>query len=246
MMPLRLCLVFFYCIISSTTAWRVCDVHSAPFFAQGDGETSDTVPIRKALSACDEIILKEGKTFVTGPINITSNQILTVDGTLLASQNPTDYPLVAPLLGYGWGNDENCFPPDADQHKIIIGSLRYSPVIGAFRAENVTIRGRGVIDGRGETWWNNCSKCHYPPHNDSHFCEIASRPKLVEFQFSKGIRVGGESPGVPNPNPNPNLNPDANPNPNVISSGAPLTLQNSPFWTLTPAYSEEIHIHDLR
>ena len=28
--------------------------------------------------------------------------------------------------------------------------------------------------------------------------------------------------------------------------GAPLTLQNSPFWTLTPAYSQHVHVANLR
>jgi hypothetical protein len=51
---------------------------------------------------------------------------------------------------------------------------------------------------------------------------VASRPKLVEAQFVDGLRVVGRAPG------------------------APLTLQNSPFWTLTPSYSQNIHVADLR
>jgi hypothetical protein len=59
-----------------------------------------------------------------------------VDGTLLASQDKRAYPLIAPVLGYGWSNDENCFPPDAAPHKIVIGRLRYAPIVGAFHASN--------------------------------------------------------------------------------------------------------------
>ena len=123
------------------------------------------------------------------PLNLTSNQRLQVDGTLLASTDKRDYPLVRPLLGYGWGNDENCFPPGAAPHKIVVGSLRYAPVVGAYYAANVSVVGTGVIDGQGEVWWANCTACHYPPHNDSSFCEIASRPKLLEFQFVDGLQV---------------------------------------------------------
>jgi hypothetical protein len=36
--------------------------------------------------------------------------VLVVDGTLLASTNIADYPLVAPLVSYGWSIDSNCFP----------------------------------------------------------------------------------------------------------------------------------------
>lgn len=47
----------------------------------------------------------------------------------------------------------------------------------------------GTIDGQGAIWWDNCTKCHYPPGNDSSFCEIASRPKLLEIQFVDGLHV---------------------------------------------------------
>ena len=107
--------------IYGASAWRVCDITSAPFFAAGDGLSSDTGALRSALKQCDEVHLKKGRQFLSGPLNLTSNQVLNVEGSLLASKKASDYPLVAPILGYGWGNDENCFPPDADKHKIIIG-----------------------------------------------------------------------------------------------------------------------------
>jgi polygalacturonase len=200
--------------------WRVCDV-ALHYDARGDGVSDDTASIRAALQECSEVVLPLGRKFVTGPLNLTSNQLLRVDGELLASTNVHDYPLVAPLLGYGWGNDKNCFAPDQSPHKIIVGSLRYSPVVGAFHATNVSVVGMGTIDGRGEIWWQNCTACHYPPHNDSRFCEIASRPKLLEFQFVDRLRVHGEA-------------------------AAPLTLKDSPFWTLTPSYSQNIEVRDLR
>jgi polygalacturonase len=200
--------------------WRVCDVRDHG--AVGDGLSSDSVAIRSALDVCDEVVLPAAHTFLSGPLNLTSNQRLNVQGTLLASVDKADYPLVLPMTGYGWGDDENCFPPNVDRHKIIIGSLRYSPVIGSYNASNVSVVGSGTIDGRGEIWWQNCTACHYPPHNQSSFCEIASRPKLLEFQFVHGLQVQGES------------------------AGAALHLKDSPFWTLTPSYSEDVHVANLR
>lgn len=204
------------------SAWHVCDVTSSQFGAKGDGVSDDTTAIRSALAACDEVVLPLGSSFLSGPVNLTSHQRLRVDGTFLASQDKNDYPLVAPLLGYGWGDDMNCFPPDASPHKIVVGSLRYAPVIGAFHAKNVSVVGRGIVDGQGEPWWTNCTLCHYPPTNDSSFCMVATRPKLMEFQFVDGLEVSG------------------------ASLGAPLTLKDSPFWTLTPSYSQNIYIRDLR
>lgn len=201
-------------------AWRVCDVTSHEWGAAGDGLSKDTVSIRSALASCDEVLLPAGRTFLSGPLNLTSNQVLQVNGKLLASTDKADYNIIAPIMGYGWGDDENCFGPGAAPHKIVVGSLRYTPVIGAYHAKNVTLTGSGVIDGQGAIWWENCTKCHYTPGNESSFCEVASRPKLVETQFVDGLRIVGSHPA--------------------------LTLQNSPFWTVTPSYTQNIHIANLR
>lgn len=221
-MHASLTLLLLFCHIVPIFSWRVCDVSSPEFGAVGDGSLKDTDAIRKAISSCDETVLPAGRSFLTGPLNLSSHQLLRVEGTLLASTDKADYPLVAPMIGDGWGNDENCFPPDASPHKIVVGSLSYAPVIGAYHATNVTLTGGGVINGQGQAWWYNCTRCHYPPNNDSAYCEIASRPKLVETQYVDGLRVHGRSVSMP------------------------LTLENSPFWTVTPSYSQNIHIRDLR
>jgi len=206
----------------AASAWRVCDVTSPDFGALGDGVTDDTAAIRKALINCNEVLLPAGASFLSGPVNLTSNQMLRVDGTFLASQEKTDYPIVPPVLGYGWSNDGNCFAPGSEPHRVVEGALRYAPVIGAFYAKNVSVVGSGTIDGQGDPWYSNCTKCHYTPGNDSSFCLTVSRPKLLEFQFVDGLVVRG------------------------ASVGEALTLQNSPFWTLTPSYTQNIHVKDLR
>ena len=102
-------------LVAIVHAWRICDV-TKTHGAIGDGVTKDTASIRLALLECDEVILPAGKVFSTAPLNVSSNQVLRVDGTLLAPASPGEFPLVEPLLGYGWSNDENCFPPDMDKH----------------------------------------------------------------------------------------------------------------------------------
>jgi polygalacturonase len=137
-----------------------CDVTSAPFDAVGDGTHDDTAALRSALEKCDSVLLPQGKSFLTGPLNISSNQVLVVDGTLLASTNVDDYPLVAPLMSYGWSIDSNCFPYGTE---IVPGALNYQAIINSWNASNVTVTGSGVIDGQGQPWWERCTKCHYPP-----------------------------------------------------------------------------------
>ena len=216
-------------VSSLSRPYAVCDITSQRYRAVGDGIVKDTIALRSALAECDEVWLPAGHSFLSGPVNLTSNQVLRVDGTLLASTDRSDYPLIAPLMGYGWGNDENCFPPGAAPHKIVVGSLRYAPVVGAYHASNVTLTGSGVLDGQGQIWWQNCTACHYPPGNDSSLCEVASRPKLIETQYVTGLRVLGSSA-----------------RPVDDESAGTLTLQNSPFWTLTPSYSQDIHVRGLR
>ena len=187
-----------------------CDVMSVPFHAVGDGLHDDTVALRRALEECDSVLLPKGKSFLSGPLNITSNQILVVDGTLLASTNVDDYPLVAPIMSYGWSIDSNCFPFGVE---IVPGALNYQSIINSWNASNVTVAGSGVIDGQGQPWWDRCTRCHYPPpigqwpHANAS-CLQAGRPMLLQFTWVDGLSVHGES------------------------VGAPLTIQNSPFCTL--------------
>ena len=116
-----------------------CDVTHGPFAAVGDGKHDDTEAIRSALKQCDSVLLPAGKRFLTGPLNLTSNQALIVDGTLLASTRIADYPLVAPLASYGWSIDSNCFPFGVE---IVPGALNYQAIINSWNASNVTVRGR--------------------------------------------------------------------------------------------------------
>ena len=235
--------------------------------------------------------------------------------------------------------------PSVCKNKVIVGSLRHTPVLGAYHATNVTITGSGTIDGQGQSWWDNCTKCHYPPGNDPRFCINATRPKLIETQFVTGFRVLGAaavshadaSPSIVVPsspqemqrcrvtasvfelkksNPVPGVHgtydaftpatkvgqgptmhpgeycgrhggasghatlcfasdnytlaqcaakcielgctcydyltslpppgpPSPPPDPPIDWSRT-LTLRNSPFWTLTPSYSQQVHVRDLR
>ena len=201
-----------------------CDVTEPRFGAVGDGKHDDTRAIRAALAQCDSVRLPDGKAFLTGPLNLTSDQMLVVDGTLLASTDPADYPMVAPLIGYGWSIDSNCFPDLIAE--IVPGALNYQGIVNAWNASNVTVTGSGVIDGQGQPWWERCTRCHYrPPVGEwpraNASCLEAGRPMLLQFTFVTGLNVHG------------------------ASVGRPLTLQNSPFWTVTPTYSQNIRIRDL-
>ncbi len=107
--------------------------------AVGDGRHLETVAINKAVAACTKagggmVYLPPGK-YLTGTIVLKSHVTLDLDAgaTILGSENPSDYPLVSDP----WGSDR----------KVI------SPLIYAEDAENLTLTGRGTLNGQGQTWW---------------------------------------------------------------------------------------------
>jgi polygalacturonase len=94
----NMCLVLFklFILIYFFDPISTQDFHVLDFGAVGDGVTNDTKAVRGALAAANNsnggrVIFDFGYKFLTGPFNITSNVILDVRGTIIASSNRTDY-----------------------------------------------------------------------------------------------------------------------------------------------------------
>lgn len=106
----------------------------ADYGAVGDGVTLNTAVIQAVLEQCAAVgggtVLIPAGRFVSGALFIRSNTTLHLapGATLLASTNIDDYPLDA----FFWSVES-----------------KRAGLISAQSAENVTIEGRGVIDGRG-------------------------------------------------------------------------------------------------
>ena len=117
---------------SLASAQTVCAVHGA-----GDGKTLDTAAIQKAIDDCaGKGIVKLAGTakFISGPLMLKSHTTLEIAAgtTLEGSQNHDDYPKME-----------------------IFREPGTQPLLMAKDAEDITIRGGGIIDGRGESWWPN-------------------------------------------------------------------------------------------
>lgn len=148
--------------------------------AKGDGTTDDTIAVRAALAALasnagGQLLLRAGYTFLTGPLNLTSNTVFTVAGTLLASTDSSLYPLIPPLPWFGGGQDA----PES-------GQPEWQPVLLASYQSNITINGGGLIDGNGQAWWD-CF--HATPPLTGAPCNGYSRPQLLRPVHVSGFTL---------------------------------------------------------
>lgn len=165
---LRLALLLFGSLAS---AWRVVSI--VDFGAIGDNSTDNTVAVRAAFAAVlaangGEVIVPQlpspsDSIFKTGPFNISSNVVLTVEGTLWGVENASAFYMVQTPPSY-----LSSFP-----------ALRHHPFVWAPNASNVTIRGAGVLNGGGPYWWSGPEA-----HDDT-------RPHLVELNNVTGAEVTG-------------------------------------------------------
>jgi len=107
--------------------------------AAGDGQRLETAAINHAIDACaagggGTVYLPPGR-YLTGTVVLKSHVSLQLEAgaTLLGSEDPNDYLLI----------DD----PWEKTNKTI------APLIYADHAENITLTGRGTIDGQGQAWW---------------------------------------------------------------------------------------------
>src|SRR5437660_71861 len=107
------------------------------FGAQGDGQTLDTAAVQAAIDACTKdkggtVVVPAGD-FIVGTVELKSNVTLHVSaaGRLLGSGKPDHY-----TAGKG-------VPPGNGNVVLLY----------AVDADNVTIEGRGTIDGQGDRFY---------------------------------------------------------------------------------------------
>jgi len=170
--------------------------------AKGDGTTLNTQAIQKAIDSASlhggTVTLDPG-TYLTGSLFLKSNVTLDIpDGvTLIGSEKLEDYPMLPTRIA----GIEMTWP---------------AALINARDQHDVTITGKGTIDGDGPIWWKSYwdLRATYEPRGLRWASDYdARRPRLILLQSSSNVHLGGG-----------------------------LLLKRSGFWTIQILYSHDIAV----
>ncbi|MEN6426473.1 MAG: glycoside hydrolase family 28 protein [Phycisphaerales bacterium] len=188
-------------------------------------DAKDTDAIRKAIQAAvnaggGTVYFSAGR-YVSGSIHLRSNVTLHLDaGAVLAfSQDFDDY---LPMVQSRWEGTE-CF--------------NFSPPIYAYRAENIAIVGRGLIDGQGKAWWDFHRKLRAEFQQDKKIAEPSKWSKLfAEKNAASFFKERWEPMG--NFLRPPMIQPFECRNVRIEG----ISLRDPPFWTINPVYCENVTV----
>ena len=141
-----------------------------PFFygAKGDGKTNDTEAIQEAINNCHQegggkVYFHNGQ-FLSGTIYLKSNVTLDIEAgaVLLGSDNLDDFPIIPSRY------------PSYTGELVTNKSLIYSE-----DARNISVCGRGTINGRGDLWVDG-------PYGSPSF---SVRPRIIHFRGCENVRI---------------------------------------------------------
>ncbi len=200
--------------------------------AIADGVTKNTQAIQQLIKMVSEkgggtIFFPAGE-YLTGPIHLKSNITLYLEnGSILKfSQDLGDY---LPMVQSRWEGTE---------------VINFSPQIYAYGAENISIRGRGLIDGQGASWWEY--RNHYetnPDTGEKNGVHSWQKEFVEKNKNTSSWYFWNDKKGVM---PAPFLRPpmiqpvDCK---NILIEG--ISIKNPPFWTLNPVYCENVTIEGI-
>ncbi len=206
------------CFCLAVTAQRSYDV--TKYGARNDSSKLATKAIANAIAAASKagggtVYFPAGK-YLTGAIHLKSNITIFIDAgaELHFSDNFDDY---LPMVQSRYEG---------------VDVMSFSPLFYAYKAENISIIGRGLINGHGKKWWdyaltfykNQTKRNKYQllfdslnknillPDDPTQMKRGFLRPPFIQPLYCKNVLIEG------------------------------ITITNSPFWTVTPEFCENVTI----
>lgn len=217
---MKYCLSAFLLLLTISAA-RAQDYYNVlKYGAKNDSTKLSTAAIAKAIDAAAKagggtVYFPAGR-YRTGPIHLKSNITIEIGAgaILYFSDNFDDYLPMVPSRYEG------------------IDVTSFSPLFYAYKAENITIKGRGIIDGQGKKWWDY-AEGQSRKSQDSKWQQEFRR---LNANIIKPDEAGGviERAFLRPPFIQPMFCK------NVLIEG--ITIRNSPFWTVNPEFCENVTV----
>lgn len=208
---------FLIAVCFNASAQRFYDV--TKYGAKNDSSKIATKSIADAINAASKagggtVYFPAGK-YLTGPIHLKSNIVIFIDAgaELHFSDNFDDY------------------LPMVESRYEGVDVKSFSPLFYAYKAENITIKGRGLINGHGKKWWDFVEgyKKDQPrtkwqkifdtlnqqillPDDPAQMKRGFLRPPFIQPMYCKNVLIEG------------------------------ITITNSPFWTVNPEFCENVTV----
>lgn len=227
MKSLLLVILFFFGLLRAFSAPPAV-YNAAEHGVVPDGTTKNTAAIAAVIAKIKAagggtLYFPPGR-YLTGSVHLESNLTLHLEAgaTLLYSGDPADSPLVESR----WEGTT---------------AWTYGPLIYANRKENITITGRGTIDGQGHHWWWRAAD-KTPRRDIAEAARPVWRALYDRIQAGDGAKVTREDfveaanfirPSLVVPYECKN----------ILIEG--VTITNSPMWLLHTIYSENITVRGV-
>lgn len=199
--------------------------------ARGDGLVTDTYAIQRAINDCEPggtvWLPGGGHIYYSGALFIKSDITLKVDGVLLGSTDPKDYPnMITRWEGWRkveqsadeWANTSESLPSNHYQHSSLINAGTYdegeNSEISPFNVHDIIICGEGMINGNGFSLAINEGP-NLPSDVERQIKDQSLRGRSILIQNAKDVYIKD------------------------------ITVAYSPSWTIHMLYCDETSIDDI-
>jgi polygalacturonase len=200
------------------------------FGAKADGKTLITGAVKNAIAKASEqgggtIYFPAGE-YLSGPIVLKSNITIHIEAgaVIKFSDNFDDY---LPFVEMRWEG---------------VSMKSFCPLFYAYEAENITITGRGKIDGQGKKWWSEHLKNAKEMRdnksiaNENKWQKLWSEQnpdiKVMEY-YENTIKLKFFRPPFIQPFKCKNVRIEG------------ITIVNSPFWTVNPEFCDNVTVQGV-